>query len=142
VQQTFRPENNRPENWPSPGLSSECPLPTASTKRLPGWRPCLAETNVHEASFGSPPAARVTFTRTEAFTTRPTLQGTFGMSASTHWLATAAAQAVLERGGNAFDAAVVRRCAGSRDRNPAGRGESARCAGACRGPVAGGVLSR
>jgi gamma-glutamyltranspeptidase/glutathione hydrolase len=49
----------------------------------------------------------VPFTRPEAFTTRPTLQGTFGMSASTHWLPTAAAQAVLERGGNAFDAAVA-----------------------------------
>ena len=36
------------------------------------------------------------FTPPPAFTTRPTLQGTFGMSASTHWLATAAAQAVLE----------------------------------------------
>lgn len=47
------------------------------------------------------------FTRPDPFTTRPTLQGTFGMSASTHWLATAAAQAVLERGGNAFDAAVA-----------------------------------
>lgn len=47
------------------------------------------------------------FTRPEPFTTRPTLQGTFGMSASTHWLSTAAAQAVLERGGNAFDAAVA-----------------------------------
>ena len=29
------------------------------------------------------------------------------MTASTHWLATASAQAVLERGGNAFDAAVA-----------------------------------
>ena len=47
------------------------------------------------------------FTRPDTFTTRPTLQGTFGMSASTHWLATAAAQAVLERGGNAFDAATA-----------------------------------
>src|SRR6478736_6245933 len=47
------------------------------------------------------------FTAPEQFTTRPTLQGTFGMSASTHWLATAAAQAVLERGGNAFDAATA-----------------------------------
>nr|WP_226758590.1 gamma-glutamyltransferase [Arthrobacter sp. SO3] len=47
------------------------------------------------------------FTRPDAFTTRPTLQGTFGMSASTHWLATAAAQAVLERCGNAFDAATA-----------------------------------
>ncbi|MGP3534580.1 gamma-glutamyltransferase family protein [Microbacterium sp. RD1] len=42
-----------------------------------------------------------------AFTTRPTLTGSFGMSASTHWLATGAAQSVLERGGNAFDAAVA-----------------------------------
>ncbi|GAB2698839.1 gamma-glutamyltransferase family protein [Kitasatospora kifunensis] len=41
------------------------------------------------------------------FTTRPTLQGTFGMAASSHWLATAAAMAVLEDGGNAFDAAVA-----------------------------------
>ena len=47
------------------------------------------------------------FTPPPAFTTRPTLEGTFGMSASTHWLATASAQAVLERGGNAFDAAVA-----------------------------------
>lgn len=49
----------------------------------------------------------MTFTRPGPFTTRPTLQGTFGMSASTHWIATAAAQAVLERGGNAFDAATA-----------------------------------
>lgn len=39
--------------------------------------------------------------------TRPTLQGSFGMCASTHWLASAAAQSVLERGGNAFDAATA-----------------------------------
>jgi gamma-glutamyltranspeptidase/glutathione hydrolase len=41
------------------------------------------------------------------FTTRPELRGTFGMVASTHWLATAAGMAVLERGGNAFDSAVA-----------------------------------
>ncbi|MGH3450217.1 MAG: gamma-glutamyltransferase family protein [Haloechinothrix sp.] len=49
----------------------------------------------------------MSFVAPPAFTTRPTLHGTFGMSASTHWLATASAQAVLERGGNAFDAAVA-----------------------------------
>ena len=41
------------------------------------------------------------------FTTRPELRGTFGMVASTHWLASAAGMAVLERGGNAFDAACA-----------------------------------
>jgi gamma-glutamyltranspeptidase/glutathione hydrolase len=40
-------------------------------------------------------------------TTRPDLRGTFGMAASTHWIATATAQSVLERGGNAFDAATA-----------------------------------
>jgi gamma-glutamyltranspeptidase/glutathione hydrolase len=40
-------------------------------------------------------------------TTRPTLRGTFGMVASTHWLASQAAMAELEAGGNAFDAAIA-----------------------------------
>jgi gamma-glutamyltranspeptidase/glutathione hydrolase len=41
------------------------------------------------------------------FTTRPELAGTFGMVATTHWLASAAGMAVLEHGGNAFDAAAA-----------------------------------
>lgn len=41
------------------------------------------------------------------FTTRPEILGTFGVVASTHWLASSTAMAVLEKGGNAFDAGVA-----------------------------------
>jgi len=41
------------------------------------------------------------------FTTRPVIDGTFGVVTSTHWIATAVGMGILERGGNAFDAAVA-----------------------------------
>lgn len=49
----------------------------------------------------------MTFTPPAPHRTRPDLRGTFGMAASTHWLASASAQSVLERDGTAFDAAVA-----------------------------------
>ncbi len=41
------------------------------------------------------------------FTTRPEIDGTFGVVTTTHWIATAVGMATLEKGGNAFDAAVA-----------------------------------
>jgi gamma-glutamyltranspeptidase/glutathione hydrolase len=41
------------------------------------------------------------------FTTRPEIEGTFGVVTSTHWIATAVGMATLEKDGNAFDAAVA-----------------------------------
>ncbi len=41
------------------------------------------------------------------FTTRPEIAATFGAVATTHWIASSVGMSVLERGGNAFDAAVA-----------------------------------
>ena len=41
------------------------------------------------------------------FTTRPEIEGTFGVVASTHWIGTAVGMSILERGGNAFDAGLA-----------------------------------
>src|SRR4029077_9786247 len=68
--------------------------------RVGGWRD-------HDSRRYSPlipsPPDRLTF----MFTTRPEILGSFGCVASTPWLARSAGMAVLEGGGNAFDAAVA-----------------------------------
>src|SRR4030081_190027 len=43
----------------------------------------------------------------DPFTTRPEIEGTFGVVTSTHWIATAVGMSTLEKGGNAFDAGVA-----------------------------------
>ena len=47
------------------------------------------------------------FINPNPFTTRPEIDGTFAVAATTHWIATAVAMGILERGGNAFDAGVA-----------------------------------
>ncbi|MFG6588573.1 gamma-glutamyltransferase family protein [Sulfitobacter sp. MOLA879] len=41
------------------------------------------------------------------FTTRPEIRGSFGVTTSTHWIASTVGFGILEKGGNAFDAAVA-----------------------------------
>ena len=61
----------------------------------------------------------------DVFTTRPELVGTFGMVASTHWLASASAMAVLEDGGVEGVAAVLQHRHGRRGGQPVGRSDHA-----------------
>jgi gamma-glutamyltranspeptidase/glutathione hydrolase len=49
----------------------------------------------------------MSFVNRNPFTTRPVIDGTFGVVTSTHWIATAVGMSILERGGNAFDAGVA-----------------------------------
>jgi gamma-glutamyltranspeptidase/glutathione hydrolase len=53
------------------------------------------------------PKENQAFEETTMFTTRPEILGTFGVVTSTHWLATASGMAMLEKGGNAFDACAA-----------------------------------
>src|SRR5690606_12634247 len=55
---------------------------------------------------GSAPA-RAPIINPNPFTTRPEIEGTFGVVTSTHWIATAVGMSILEKGGNAFDAGVA-----------------------------------
>jgi gamma-glutamyltranspeptidase/glutathione hydrolase len=58
-------------------------------------------------AHGSGPEGTGTRAQRQGFATRPVLQGTFGMVAAGHYLASAIELRVLEQGGNAVDAGVA-----------------------------------
>src|SRR5215831_5001954 len=65
---------------------------------------CDQVRNLHEARTRRILMSKI---NPDPFTTRPEIEGTFGVVTSTHWIATAVGMSILEKGGNAFDAGVA-----------------------------------
>src|SRR5882724_2135567 len=69
-----------------------------------GWHPALPVVKCARISIPAPHRIPMSNINPDPFTTRPEIEGTFGVVTSTHWIATAVGMGILEKGGNAFDA--------------------------------------
>src|SRR4030081_154142 len=72
-----------------------------------GWQAAPAVVKCISRPASEKPWIPMSNINPDPFTTRPEIEGTFGVVTSTHWIATAVGMATLEKGGNAFDAGAA-----------------------------------